>query len=168
MFRTFRTIPLFALMLAIAGCATTPPMRPPAFDLTGVWQGETRVTPCAAMYTVLGRCNAVNRITFAIRQEGSVLRGDYKCGIGNAVCRDANKTTEGTIVDGWLSGSTMALRVLLPGDLSSCIYNGEVSSTQARGGYRCYQGGGLNEVGIWQVSRQAELPMPADQPAAGR
>jgi hypothetical protein len=101
----------------------------------------------------MGRCNAVNRITFAMQQDGATLRGDYKCAIGTAVCRDANKTTSGKIVNGTLSGRTIAMRVMLPGDVSSCIYNGEATSTAISGSYRCYEGGGLSELGMWQVSR---------------
>jgi len=56
-------------------------------------------------------------------------------------------------MDGWVSGRNVTLRVMLPGDLSSCLYNGLDSSTEIRGGYRCYQGGGLVEVGQWRVRR---------------
>ena len=155
-YRTVCATFTFTLMLVIAGCTTsTPVMEPPAFNLTGVWQGETRVIPCGFPFSAAERCNAVNRITFAIRQDGAELHGDYTCGIGNAVCRDANRTTNGTIVHGSVSGNTLAMRVFLPGDLSSCMYNGQVlSATEARGGYRCYQGGGLVEQGLWNVSRQ--------------
>ncbi len=147
------------LMLEIAGCAAAPAQVAPAFNLSGAWEGETRVIPCVPKFTPMGRCNAVNRITLVIKQEGPDLRGDYTCAIGTAVCRDANRTTSGEIVNGTLSGSTIAMRVLLTGDLSSCIYNGEASSATMRGTYRCYQGGGLNESGLWQVSRPGtELP----------
>jgi hypothetical protein len=159
LFRMSVRIFCLALILGMAGCATSPAQANPALQMepasnvSGVWEGETRVIPCPPMNTPFGRCNAVNRITFVIRQDGSSTRGDYKCAIGTQVCRDANRTTSGEIVDGSVSGRTIAMRVLLTGDLSSCIYNGEVSSTASGGTYRCYQGGGLNEVGIWQVSR---------------
>jgi hypothetical protein len=53
-----------------------------------------------------------------------------------------------------VSGRDVTIRVVLPGDLSSCLYNGSgYSSNELRGTYRCYQGGGLVEVGIWQVRR---------------
>jgi len=100
----------------------------------------------------MGRCNAINRITFAMQQDGSTISGDYTCAIGTTVCRDANKTTSGKIVNGTLNGNTIAMRVMLPGDVSSCIYNGEATSTAISGSYRCYEGGGLSEMGMWQVS----------------
>ena len=155
-----------AMTFAIAGCAAgsaqmqSAPRTAPAFNLSGVWEGETRVIPCLTFNTPMGRCNAVNRITFVIRQEGSTVSGDYKCAIGTVVCRDANQTTSGEIISGTLTGSTLAMRVMISADISSCIYNGEVSSSGMNGSYRCYQGGGLQEVGMWQVSRASDEPAP--------
>lgn len=144
-----------ALILGIVGCAAATTLAPmePGFNLSGIWVGETRVIPCFPRQTAMGRCNAVNRITFAMQQDGSTISGDYKCAIGTAVCRDANKTTSGKIVNGTLNGGTIAMRVMLPGDVSSCIYNGDATSTAISGRYRCYEGGGLSEMGMWQVSR---------------
>jgi len=111
-------------------------------DISGVWQGEIRVIPCfPGVPAEIGRCEAVNRITFSLHQSDSAVTGDYRCAIGTLVCRDANTTDRGTLMDGWVSGRNVTLRVMLPGDLSSCLYNGLDSSTEIRGGYRCYQGG---------------------------
>jgi hypothetical protein len=152
-----------ALAVAIAGCAAaggqpmeTPAMEKLAMDLSGVWRGEIRVIPCPVGITSStdGRCNAVNRITFSLRQTDSSLSGEYRCTIGTQVCRDANTTDRGTVTSGQVSGRDISIRVLLPGDLSSCLYNGsQYSADQMRGTYRCYQGGGLAEVGIWQMRR---------------
>jgi len=127
-------------------------------DISGVWRGEIRVIPCPVGITSseTGRCNAVNRITFSLRQSDSSLSGEYHCAIGTLVCRDANTTERGTVTGGQVSGRNVSMRVVLPGDLSSCLYNGsESASGQMRGTYRCYQGGGLAEVGIWQMRRGA-------------
>lgn len=146
------------MVFCLAACsATAAPTEAHATDLTGVWQGEIRVIPCSpGMPHEIGRCNAVNRITFNLRQTDSTLTGDYRCTIGTMVCRDANTTDRGTVASGELSGSAVTMRVVLPGDLSSCLYNGfEYSPGELHGGYRCYQGGGLAEVGVWQVRRAA-------------
>ncbi len=152
-----------AMLLPIAACATSQTIEKPAANLTGVWRGETRVIPCPAnmLATETGRCNAINRITFNLRQTDSALEGTYGCGIGTLVCRDANTTTYGTVTSGTVSGRNVFMRVLLPGDLSSCLYNGFVTSPGAMwGDYRCYQGGGLVEYGQWQVSRAQGEPPP--------
>jgi hypothetical protein len=108
-------------------------------------------------FFLIGERGVADRAPLAfVEQEGSTLRGSYQCAIGNMVCRDANKTTSGDIVEGQVSGRMLTFRVILPADVSSCIYSGEASSTRAGGTYRCYQGGGLDEMGIWQVSRQLE------------
>jgi hypothetical protein len=153
-----------AVMLLLTACATTTEFTAkPAVDLTGIWHGETRVIPCLGGFKAIevGRCNAVNQVTFALRQTDSTLTGTYRCAIGTMVCRHANITDYGTLMAGRVSGRDVMMRVLLPGDLSSCLYNGAASdSDRMRGTYRCYQGGGLVEVGQWQVSRGAQRMLP--------
>jgi hypothetical protein len=162
----YRAIVL-AMLLPMAACsATSPTIEKPATNLTGLWRGEIRVIPCPAYMpaTEAGRCNAINRITFNLRQTESSLEGTYNCANGTLVCRDENTTTYGTVTGGTLSGRNLSMRVLLPGDLSSCLYNGlETSPGAMRGSYRCYQGGGLVEYGQWQVSR-AENEQPPWRP----
>jgi hypothetical protein len=154
---------LIVLILQIATCAIAPAQTPPPLNLGGTWKGESRVIPCLPRQSALGRCNAVNRITFTLEQDGSVIRGKYKCAIGTAVCRDANKTTKGKIVDGTLSGQTIALRVMFSADVSSCLFNGNAGPAAISGTYRCYAGGGLSEMGTWQVSRPGSTEQAPDR-----
>jgi hypothetical protein len=146
---------LIAILLSLTACsAGATPMDKPAMDLSGVWHGEIRVLPCSpGVPAEIGRCAAVNRITFSLHQSSSAVTGDYRCAIGTTVCRSANTTVRGTLIDGSMSGRNVTLRVMLPGDLSSCLYNGLDSATQIDGSYRCYQGGGLVETGQWLVRR---------------
>lgn len=146
---------LIAILLSLTACsASATPVDKPAIDLSGVWQGEIRVIPCApGMPAENGRCDGVNRITFNLHQNDSEVTGDYRCAIGTTVCRSENTTVRGKLIDGSVRGRNVTLRVLLPGDLSSCLYNGSDSATQIGGSYRCYQGGGLVETGQWQVRR---------------
>jgi hypothetical protein len=159
---------VIAILLSLTACsASATPIEKSAIDLSGVWQGEIRVLPCApGMPAENGRCDAVNRITFSLRQSEAVVPGDYRCSIGTAVCRSANTTERGTLIDGSVSGRNVTLRVLLPGDLSSCLYKGLDSARHIGGSYRCYQGGGLVETGQWSVRRgsseQNPLPGRAD------
>jgi hypothetical protein len=155
MVRFSRVMQIAILLAVTAGSAVAAPTDKPAIDLSGVWQGEIRVLPCApGMPAESGRCDAVNRITFDLHQSGSSLvTGDYRCAIGTAVCRSENTTVQGKLIDGSVNGRNVTLRVLLPGDLSSCLYNGMDSASQIGGSYRCYQGGGLVETGQWQVQR---------------
>jgi hypothetical protein len=155
---------LMAILLGLTACsARATPIDKPAIDLSGVWQGEIRVLPCSpGMPAEIGRCDAVNRITFSLQQSDAAVTGDYRCSIGTTVCRSANTTERGTLIDGSVSGRNVTLRVLLPGDLSSCLYNGLDSATQIGGSYRCYQGGGLVETGQWSVRRglSEQNPLP--------
>jgi hypothetical protein len=157
-----RILLVFIFLLPLAACsATSQPGEPAGVDLSGVWRGELRVIPCSpGVPAEMGRCNAVNRIAFSLRQSDSTLSGEYRCAIGTMVCRDANTTDHGTVVSGQVSGRNLTMRVILPGDVSSCLFNGSDSSTDIRGGYRCYQGGGLAEVGTWQVRRGADESHP--------
>jgi hypothetical protein len=159
---------LIAILLSLTACSASntmdkPPIGKPSTDLSGVWQGEIRVLPCSpGVPAEIGRCDAVNRITLSLHQNDSGVTGDYRCAIGTTVCRDANTTVQGRLIDGSVNGRNVTLRVMLPGDVSSCLYNGLDSATQIGGSYRCYQGGGLVEIGQWQVRRGSgeQNPLP--------
>ena len=79
---------------------------------------------------------------------------DYTCAYGNKICRDGGMDTKGKIVSGKVASNQVRISVLIPNDLSNCYYNGMIMSPDSiRGGYSCYQGGGLLEEGNWDVHR---------------
>jgi hypothetical protein len=127
-------------------------------DFTGLWEG-TSTSACLPMQPDASRCNAVEKITFQLFQQGAKLTGHYTCATGNMVCRDSNTT--GTIVNGKVRASAVDWRVLLP-DGSSCLFNGRPSpihspgnpaARRLTGAYFCLQGGGYIEKGSYQVER---------------
>jgi hypothetical protein len=157
-----RIVALIALV-GVAGCGAAAPSSPapkegPATaDVSGVWAGTIRVTPCD-MLGSNGRCNAVNNITFTLNQDGSQLNGKYSCALGNMICRHGGADDSGNINAGSISGNQLNLSVMVPADVSNCYYNGSTtSSNQANGVYMCYQGGLLVEQGVWSVERRSEL-----------
>lgn len=121
-------------------------------DLNGKWQGITRVMCIPGTYAP-GRCNALNYITLNIQQQGGEIHGSYTCRIDTTVCRDNGITSRGTIITGTLKEQRLSLRIFFPDDSSSCLYTGLSSYTEAGGTYTCYQGGGLMEIGHWQLNR---------------
>ena len=69
-------------------------------------------------------------------------------------CRNGGSDNTGKIVSGRISGNEIRLSVIIPADVSNCYYNGRLTSpTTIHGGYSCYQGGGLLEGGIWDVTQ---------------
>lgn len=126
-------------------------------DFTGLWEGIS-TSACLPMQPDASRCNAVQKITFQLFQQGSNLTGHYTCATGNMVCRDSNTT--GTIANGRVRAGGVDWRVMLP-DGSSCLYHGRLSGNNSRsnpqsrltGGYFCMQGGGYIEKGSYQVER---------------
>jgi hypothetical protein len=136
-------------------CGSTGPARAQATNLTGEWTGMTRVLPPCFFST--GRCDAVNKITFSLTQKGNRLKGKYTCAYGNKICRDGGMDTKGKIVSGKIASNQVRISVLIPNDLSNCYYNGMImSSNSIRGGYSCYQGGGLLEEGNWDIQRAGD------------
>ncbi len=129
--------------------------NPPAGDFTGTWEGTIRVTPCiggALMRS--GRCNAVNKIKLTLIQDGSSISGNYHCAIGTQICRNGNADDSGKITSGTANGNSIRFSVIIPADVSNCYYNGVSQSPgQLRGSYSCYQGGGIAERGLFEVSR---------------
>ena len=122
---------------------------------TGLWEGTSTAT-CLPFQPDITRCNAVQKITLRMFQEGSKLTGQYTCAPGNIVCRDSNTT--GTIADGKVRDGNAGLRVMLP-DGSSCLFNGRPSAgvtapaVRLTGSYFCMQGGGFIERGSFRVER---------------
>jgi hypothetical protein len=123
-------------------------------DFTGTWEGTIRVNCSGMLLRGAGRCNAVNKITLTIIQDGSKITGSYHCSIGTQICRNGNADDTGKITSGSASGNNLRLSILIPADVSNCYYNGfSPSPGKLRGGYSCYLGGGLAEQGMWEASR---------------
>ena len=97
-----------------------------------------------------GRCNAVERISFSLFQDGSKLTGVYRCSPGTMVCQNMNDG--GQVVASTMEGSLGRIRVELP-DGSTCMFNGNFQTESVVGGFGCYQGGGLLEQGSWKATR---------------
>jgi hypothetical protein len=142
--------------VSLIGCALIqacsvvfPPPQRPTLNVTGNWQG-TSLTACGVMLLEQGRCNAVERISFSLFQDGTKLTGVYRCSPGTMVCQNMNDG--GQVVASTLEGSLGRIRVELP-DGSTCIFNGNFKTESVVGGFGCYQGGGLLEQGSWQATR---------------
>jgi hypothetical protein len=142
---------LFGLVIANAA---GPACAQNTNNVAGLWSGTTRVQP-PCLFTS-GRCNAVNNITFLFRQKGDRLKGKFTCAYGNMICRNGGADNTGKIVSGRVAGNQIRISVVLPSDVSNCYYNGVfTSATAIRGAYSCYQGGELQEEGMWNVTRNA-------------
>jgi hypothetical protein len=144
---------ILAAIIAVAVPAKAQTSTPPA-GFTGVWKGRLRVTPCPPTMREQSRCGAVNNITFTIIEDGSEVSGHYTCAIGTVICRNGNDAKTGKIISGRVSGKNIRFSVMVPSDVSNCDYTGySPKPGNMRGGYTCYQGGGLVEQGMFEVTR---------------
>jgi hypothetical protein len=148
-------IGLFAIVLC--GCAAS---SPPAgavsatkpFDPTGSWEGTLKAG-CLHFRPMMvnTRCSAVNNIALTMVDEPSGISGFYKCSIGTMECRNQNDS--GKFADGSMTGTHLALRIAME-DGSSCLFDGNtIGANRIEGYYACYQGGGLEERGSFQIRR---------------
>jgi hypothetical protein len=151
------------LAVAVGGCAassTAPPVALPAaqnhrgtVDFTGVWKGKS-IEACELGLLGSqspGRCNAIEKITFNLKQTGDKLSGTYHCEYGTMVCRD--EAHNGHIMYGSVHGDALSITILLPSDGSSCTFIGRYGGEKMTGSYTCYEGGGLVDQGSWQVAQ---------------
>ena len=83
-------------------------------------------------------------------QQGSTVKGSYKCSTGTMMCRKLNDT--GEIAYGAVREGGLSLRVMLP-DGSSCIFQSRRSGDRMGGNYICLQGTAIVERGQWEVER---------------
>jgi hypothetical protein len=149
-----RSLPLVVLPFALAILGTAGSCYAQATNVAGYWSGTTRAMPPCDFSA--GRCNAVNKVTFSLRQNGKHLKGKYTCAYGNMICRNGGADDSGKVVSGKVSGNQIRLSVVIPADVSNCYYNGMLTSpTTIHGGYQCYNGGELVEEGIWDVTQAA-------------
>jgi hypothetical protein len=153
-----------SLAIGLNGCSATQSPQTPGVeasgagaDLSGLWTGSTRVTPCftGAAANAGPRCNAINNISFSLVQQGSQLSGSYTCSTGTYICRNGGADDSGKVTSGKVSDGQVSLQVTIPADVSNCYYTGSSSSPRTLSGtYTCYNGGQFIEQGMWQVSRQ--------------
>ncbi len=121
------------------------------FNASGIWEGKSVATCLAGPFSIDTRCNAINQIAITMVQDHEKITGFYKCSTGNTDCRNQNDS--GTIFGGSLKNGKLFLRIGMP-DGSSCLFNGSpVAANLIRGGYSCYQGGGFEEQGRFEVGR---------------
>lgn len=143
-----------AAAILFSGCALPRAFQPrtPALDVSGVWEGASKVTPCGFTQQE-SFCGAVNRITLALVQSESEITGNYRCDYGNGICRDSDLDRAGYISRGLISGQTVSMRVMIPADVSSCMFFGHFTAERASGSYSCYAGGSIVEAGVWEAAR---------------
>ena len=150
--------------ITICGCAARPapsidvsPQTASASDqavrddptVSGVWEGSS-ISGCLFNTTDPGRCQAEQKITLTMFQQGDKVTGFYKCAYGNQVCRHLNET--GLIRNGKLNRTLLMMRVMHE-DGSMCFFTGRPHGNQFNGGYECLQGGGIIEEGTFQTRR---------------
>lgn len=138
-------------LAVVQACASVSPskgLRP--VDVLGQWEGMS-VASCIQSSIEPGRCNAQNRISLRLVEDGSKIRGSYLCAYGNMNCRRANN--HGEIVGAGIVGpSLVSFRVQFP-DGSSCLFTATINENNARGSYECLAGGSIIEQGSWRAER---------------
>jgi hypothetical protein len=134
---------------ATPAAPASPPAAGKAGSVVGVWEGRTWAG-CTMTLTATTRCNAQQKVTLTVLEGASGMTGFYRCAYGNSDCYDMNDT--GNIVDVTLDGRRMTLRVAMP-DATSCLYTGLITGPDINGGYTCYAGGALIEIGSWRAQR---------------
>ena len=152
-FRRLRLLIAIAVALPACSQVRAAPAPKPDLDISGLWEGTTKITPCGPMADAESVCNAVNRILLSLDGSSSRIRGTYRCDYGNYICRDNGIARSGYVADGSISGSRVELRIMIPADVSSCMYFGSFSPDRAAGRYTCFTGGGVVEQGVWQLIR---------------
>lgn len=126
----------------------------PASDISGNWVGTSKVR-CGGRLHRVGRCNALQNITFEIKQAGSKISGTYKCAFGTQDCLGLH---ERGIVNGSFDGAKLIVTVDM-GTGSTCQFKGGIASGTGQGSYSC-SGSGGPEQGTWRIHREGTTAVP--------
>lgn len=124
-------------------------------DISGKWVGTSKVR-CGGRMNRIGRCNALQNITFAFKQDGAKYNGDYTCAYGTQDCLGLHE--KGKILDGSFDGSKIDFRVDF-GTASTCTFKGGFTASDGQGSYKC-EGSGGPEHGTWRVHRAGAKAVP--------
>jgi hypothetical protein len=135
----------------VTGAAAHPitAASPNDHGITGVWEG-TSVADCSGVRIAdMGRCEAMQNITFTMFQEGGDVSGYYRCAFGTQECRNLAET--GVIKNGIMEGRRLMMRVMLD-DGSMCYFTGIPAGDRLDGRYSCMNSG-LYEAGRFRTQR---------------
>ncbi len=147
------------ITLMLLGCAASKPTSGEtataniqSFDPTGSWEGTLRVG-CLHFRPMMvnTRCGGLNRIALTMINNPSGLSGFYKCSFDTMDC--LNQNDSGNFASAEMTGTHLAIRISMQ-DGSSCLYDGNLDgANRIKGFYACYQGGGLEERGRFEIQR---------------
>ncbi len=139
---------IVALLLIAAGLLLPIHARAQqAPDITGKWVGTSKVR-CGRMNR-MGRCNALQNISFDFKRDDGKYHGDYTCAHGTQDCLGLHE--KGKILGGSFDGSKADFRVDF-GTGSTCTFKGGFTASEGQGSYKC-EGSGGPEHGTWRVHR---------------
>jgi hypothetical protein len=158
--RVFTLIYVFAtatITLMLLGCAASKPAPGETadikgFDPTGAWEGTLKVG-CLHFRPMMvnTRCGGLNRIAITMINSPSGISGFYKCSFDTMDC--LNQNDSGNFASAEMTGTHLAIRISMQ-DGSSCLYDGNLNgANRIKGFYACYQGGGLEERGGFEIQR---------------
>ena len=100
-------------------------------------------------------------LTERYARSGSAISRRCRCASsggshGNPNCRNGGADNTGKVDSGTVSGNVIRFSVMVPADVSHCYYNGRLtSSSTIHGAYACYQGGGLLEQGVFDLTKSS-------------
>jgi hypothetical protein len=118
--------------------------------VTGEWEGVSQADCLVETEIDPSRCNAEQKITLTMVQQGVSVSGYYHCDYGTQVCRNLDES--GVIRDGHMTGRRLSMRVMLE-DGSMCFFTGMPQNNVIEGRYSCLQGGGIVERGAFRTVR---------------
>jgi hypothetical protein len=156
-----RTILIVFLLLAGFALGPTKNARgDQPSGISGKWTGTSKVS-CGSRMSKKERCNALQNITFVLKQDGSNLTGTYSCAFGTQDCLGLNE--QGSVI-GSYDGTNFLANINM-GNGSTCSFKGAVSATEGQGSYRC-KGSTAAEQGTWRISRVGGKPVPKAEQVA--
>ena len=128
-----------------SGLSASAPIPSSGVNVTGVWQGRSFADCPIVTVTNPGRCGAMQYITLTMFQQGSSIRGSYRCAFGNENCRDLAEV--GVIRNGEMEARLLRLAVMLE-DGSMCRFTGMPQNGILEGRYQCHWGGPMEQGGF--------------------
>src|SRR5271163_2617652 len=144
-----RTIPFVAALVAAIAVAWSGSVRAqtPA-SIAGHWQGTRSATGGSGSDAF-----KIHNISFDLKQSGEELSGTYRCYAGKKANTECNNPV-GNVTGGKIEGGKVTINVVAQPNNLQCTFNGSIATGRMKGDFTCYEGGGLQSNGVFNVHRK--------------
>jgi hypothetical protein len=95
----------------------------------------------------------IHNISFDLKQSGDGITGTYRCYAAKKANTECNNPV-GNVTGGKIEDGKVTINVQAQPNSLQCTFNGSLEGSKMKGQFTCYEGGGLQSNGVFDVHRK--------------